>query len=193
MSISPGILRRASPSNSRSTVRVLVAAIVVATLAVTASAQTIDRSRYAVLLDGPNSERGIDLLPPNVTPHWHATYQVVSSVVDVYYVEGPIAPAAEWQSAMCTLISLRTNGDSDFYYQNTGGWSAIFSVRDGSAIPAVGIANNGEATAPAAAPVVACTFAARFVDRFLYFQRTAPLSNPDLPRAPAMPAIVDLQ
>lgn len=124
-----------------------LAARLLAALAVVIAAGSAG-AEPATLQIGPVRSRGIDVLAPDLTPHWYARYTVADIELEVYMLDAPFDRAAQWPvSTACAGQSLRAQ-DGLWYYASRRGWSMIVS-------------------APDDAPV--CGFVERFVARYEFF------------------------
>jgi hypothetical protein len=120
-------------------------------------AQTTDLGP-AILEEAPLQQRlGIDVLPPNVIPHWYARYSVADSTLDLYYVEGQItyvdrqiAAGLFGAVASCSVQVLYAAGPGLYYYH--------YAPDDWSILVDVGGRDD-----------IVCRFVGRFIEQFLIF------------------------
>ncbi|MFW5688766.1 MAG: hypothetical protein ACOC1U_04260 [Spirochaetota bacterium] len=128
----------------------------------------------ALLQTGPDERRGIDLLAPDLTPHWHGRYRVGTAIVDLYYARAPLDDAAGWSGAPCPLRPLRARDAELFYYEDPAGWSLLVHLVAGELPPGVTI----------------CAFTDRFIARHRLFEGLALVNVPG--EAPIFPAVIEL-
>lgn len=134
-----------------------------------AAAQSGDEeAERAILLRGPDVNRGLPMYSPNIIPYYYGEYSFKESIVPVYFVTEEVVPGESWRTERCgsytfSIVSEDVTGDAEtiYYYAQNDRWRVFISV-------------PREVESP-------CPFLREFIDRLSYFinitqeEGTAPL------------------
>lgn len=130
----------------------------------------------ALLQLGPRSARGIDLIAPDLTPHWYGRYRVGGALLEVYYVREPLPKTADWAATPCLPRALRAREPGLVYFEGSGSppWSLLVHLLEGELPPTVSL----------------CSFVDSFVETHLLFEGLEGVQVPGT--APIFPAVIEL-